>query len=260
MESQDDAKAVLRTASTTSVKAQLGKTLQETGELVIDAGTVKALQQETGISSAPAAVAAMPKTSGTEDIVAPVPVAANEDVLMQDNAADKAELVVPGFLAEKLTITTIEKEAFLDAVTTDSRFVQPFSLYGGAVQGIFQSRTVREHSAILAYLGKLLREKAITTDDEYLRHLKALVLTAQVQRWRSLEFQGMTEPAFETVTKTGVQDPAWLPVYQMWLDLDNKQPGITSPLFGELQKFERKYWTLIGCADDPNFWSPAEAF
>lgn len=236
------------TKSSEQLKQELFTKFEKTGQMVIDSSTLA-----TTANDAPTAPVV------EKDVVANVPKLAETDALMQPQAKDMGTLVKDPdseFLKETVVITPLDKQAFVDALLDNSRFTRPFSLYGGKIYGEFQNRTTREHDAIVAYLCAKIRDGVIKNDSDYFRYLRSLILTAQTRRYMEFEYDGMKEPLYANEDGT---PPAWEPTFLRWLAKDDLTPGLTGPLFSEIRKFEHKYWTLISCADDANFFVPAES-
>lgn len=233
------------------LKRELFTQFETTGQMVIDSSTLKS---DDTVADADDAAKNIDK-----DVTANVPKAAESDVLMQAKPTTMDELVKPKdakFLSETVIITPDDKQAFIEALLENARFTRAFSLYGGKICGEFQNRTVREHDAIVAYLCGKIKDGVIKNDAEYFRYLRALVLTAQTKRYMEFECDGMQEPLYANEDGT---PPAWEPAFKRWLDRDDLTPGLTGPMYAEIRKFEHKYWTLIACADDANFFAPVES-
>ena len=216
-------------------------------------GTLRLSQMDLGTPSASEAV---PETK--TDIQAPVPEEAFKDPLTQDSKSKTQGLVLPEesptFLKETVKITPEDRNVFIDAVLTNSRFTLPFTLYGGRVRGLFRSRTLREHDAVVAMVRNRMLQTPDLPESEFYRYLRACVLAVQVQMLGSQEYPEPEEPLF----RRDNNPVPWETSIDNWLALGDRNPALVVPLFSALQDFERKYWALIASANDPNFFEPAD--
>ena len=159
----------------------------------------------------------------------------------------------------EVEITPEEKEMFLDAIVDDSRFELAFSLFNGKVTGVFRSRTTGESRAILKETHRRWAEFEKMPGSEYSTILKGSMLRAQLKELNGTGYPEMTEPLlaqydFET-DKT--VPPKW---YNEMETLCNKfSDALITALYGALQTFEDKYWTLIKHAGDQDFWLPEDS-
>lgn len=252
MSESQDPKALLRADA---AKAELIKELETNKRLSIDSATISALGGSGLQEEKPA------EDPMTTTVDANVPKAAESDPLMEKTPEHQKNLAFSDqkeieFLPDKVSVTPEDKSAFIDAVLQDGRYVRSFSLYGGKVTGTFRSRTSREHDAIIGFLTSRVQTGVITNDADYFHNLRALVFMAQVERLNGVEYACMAEPLFP---KQPDSDPGWLEAYRFWLDREERNCALTGPLFEELRKFERKYWTMIACSGELNFFDPAES-
>jgi len=258
MDSIQQSKEALRDAEAPeSIKEQLKSQLEsEKGfDMVLDSsklGTAVDAEADTQLIKESAVLA---DTSMASEIDAVKPT----DVLTREQPEDQIKVFTGEEAMEyaaKVVVTAEEKEAFLKAVTFDTRLELPFSIFGGKVKGVIRNRTLAEHNVLQAYLMAVMVSKQIHTDDEYQQQLRALVLAAQVQKLGDTEYPELKEPL---APQGDGQAPGWLEAYNMWLKKDGNGLGVTRAIFAEIQKFEGKYWSMLRQAENENFWSTAES-
>jgi hypothetical protein len=216
--------------------------------------------------------AAEPETKAapvTGDTQAKVPAAADKDPLLNAGSeiagkrvnesmaeADPTALSPDGFLDEEVTLTPDERDAFLDAVISGKRYEQPFSIYGGAVSGIFRSRSTLESEGIATLLNQGIRESRFGSTLEYSITIRNSLLAAQVKVLNGTAYTELDKPYVRTVSGDTVTEPGWLAQQQLWGAMSEP---VLAALYEELKLFERKYWTMISHSRDQNFWHPAES-
>lgn len=157
-----------------------------------------------------------------------------------------------------VTITPADRESFIDALITNTRFCVPFELFDGRVRGIIRSRKQSETLAIIARINyELTALKQNESPVEYAARLRNMLLAAQIAEFNGTKMAELKTPYMRTVNgKDDVQEPGWLSQVDYWLD---QHDGLTIAIYTELQKFERKYWTMVKEATNQNFLNPAES-
>lgn len=212
----------------------------------------------------------------TGDVSAKVPVAANDDPLLNKaegsagkklgseavgaaGAVASANLVESPddlFTTEEVKLTEDERNAFLDALINGNRFERKFSLYDGRVKGRFRCRSTEESEAIAAWMNIGVRESRFKSPLEYAIAMRNALLAAGVMDLNGTRLPELPGPLFRTQNGEKVTEPAWLAAAQEW----SKRPEpIVAAVYEELRVFERKYWTMVVHARDQNFWHPAES-
>lgn len=152
-----------------------------------------------------------------------------------------------------VTVTAADRDAFLDALVTGDRYVQPFSLFNGRITGKLRCRSQAESYAVMQQLNRECREGGVTNALEYSTRLRDMLLAAQVQELNGTEYTELAAPLLQTVDSGKQIKPAWLAQVAYW---EAKNEGLIAALYVELKKFERKYWLMVDNADDQNFWNP----
>lgn len=177
--------------------------------------------------------------------------------IINDEMNNKGVINPPPLEDLMVSIDDEDRDAFLDAIVKDVRYLRTFNLFGGKLTGVLRSRTQEESLAILAYLNILLKKGEITQQIEYSTMLRAAVLACQVEELNGLKYVPLTAPLY-TVKKNKDEEvqPGWIDQFKMWMA---KPEATTTAIYDELQIFESKYWTMIRSAPDSNFWSPAES-
>lgn len=202
----------------------------------------------------------------------PVVEEAKKDIFTEaDATAALHKGMTPSFLKEEtIDITEEDRAAFLKAVMSGERYERPFSLFGGRLTGIFRCRSVAESDGIIAWLSHCVNVKKVDARIEYMTLMRNGVLAAQVKCLRgfiSEDFQELPQPYAPTrvpverkdekgnaVHDTEIREPGWLGVAEAWA----KRPdALVTAIHLELQKFERRYWTMVIKSADQNFWNPA---
>lgn len=159
--------------------------------------------------------------------------------------------------AVDVEITEEDRNAFLDAVVNGERMTRPFSIFGGKLTGTIRARTAPETRAMVSVIKKWMDSGHVNTKADYDAVHMPAVLTAQIAELNGTEYPCIREPLMYSVDGDGNDiDPGWLPMWKKWYD---KPEGIIVGLFEAVKRFEYKYWTMVGRAEDQNFWSPAES-
>ena len=165
---------------------------------------------------------------------------------MQGAAAGQPELV-------KVEVSQSEREAFLAALVSGARFELPFNLFNGSLRGILRIRSQAESKAILVQITRELRAGLISLETDYGARLRSMMLTAQVKEMNGTAYPELAAPLLETMVDGKPQPAAWLKQVNAW---ENMSEGVVSSIYETLKEFEAKYWTMVGSANDQNFWKP----
>ena len=194
-------------------------------------------------------------------VEAPVPEAAKKDVFTDAAAASELHqgMTSPSFLEENIDITEEDREAFLQAIVTGERYERSFSLFGGKLTGTFRCRKIAESDGIIAWITHCVNNKKIDVRMDYLTLMRNALLAAQVKSLRGLvneDFPEMATPYGPTRSADGneVSAPGWVEAAVAW---GNRPEALVTALHDELQRFEKRYWTMVVGAANQNFWSPA---
>lgn len=176
----------------------------------------------------------------------------NKDMAESVKPLDKFLKIVTGDEEpeEKITITPEQKQAFVDSIVANKRFVLSFSLFNGKLEGEFQSRTQNESFAIFEQLNRELSD-TLSSQLAYSIRLRNMLLTAQLTRLNGDHFTGLAHPLFKTVEADKTTEPGWLSQVDYWITKDD---GVVAMLYKELRKFEYRYLTMLENADNQNFW------
>lgn len=210
------------------------------------------------------------------DVKATVPLAANDDTLLnraEGSVGQKLGADVVGktgdqatgnltpspddlFTTEEVVLTEDERNTFLDALVSGTRYERRFSLYDGRVKGRLRNRSTEESEAIAAWMNHGVRESKYKSALEYALVMRNALLASQVMELNGVRYPELPTPLFRTQTGDKIEDPAWPKVADTW----SKQPEpVVAAVYEELRTFERKYWTMVVHARDQNFWHPAES-
>ena len=226
------------------------------------------------VSGADLADAAAPekKTGATQGTVeADVPPEASKDVFHDSHETDTMHQgMTPSFLTEKIDITEADREAFIQAIITGSRYERTFSIFGGKLSGTFRCRSIAESDGIIAWLSHCVNKRAVDARIEYMTMMRNAQLAAQVKSLRGMineDFEELPQPYAPTrttvtkpdkngkdVTTVEVKDPGWLAAAEAW---GSRPEALVTAVHNELKKFEKRYWTMVMDAPNQNFWSPA---
>lgn len=204
------------------------------------------------------------------DVKAQVPKIADEDNLLNagkgeigsslsstaDLADDDPTKPDSLFLTEEVTLTEEERDQFLQALITGQRYEQSFTIYGGAIKGIFRGRATEESEAIAAWLNAGFRAGKYTSMLEYAIAVRNTMLAAQVKELGGTRFTEFKAPLYKTVDGDKVTEPGWLAQADHW---STEPEPVVAALYEALKLFERKYWTMVAHANDQNFWHPVES-
>jgi hypothetical protein len=199
------------------------------------------------------------------DVKASIPDEAKKDPMVESGAKGDAgqqlavELGADSYatLDEQVNISEDEREAFLTALIQDSRFVLPFSIYGGKIKGKIRARSQAESQAILTRLGWEMDQGMLVTGLDYTTRMRNMLMAAQVQEAKGEQYTLLTEPYFRTVDGDTITEPGWLAQVDQWGKRDNA--ALVSAIYEQVRIFERKYWTMVASAKEQNFWTPAES-
>jgi hypothetical protein len=197
-------------------------------------------------------------TKGTVEV--PVPKEAKNDVFSDAGVtADLHQGMLPSFLEDGIDITEEDRDAFLQAIVTGSRYERAFSLFGGRLKGVFRCRSIGESDGIIAWLTHCVNAKKLDARVEYLTTMRNAILAAQVKSLRGMvneDFPELPGPYAPTRSEDGESliEPGWVKAAEAW----GKRPeALVTALHNELQKFEKRYWAMVVDAGNQNFWSPA---
>lgn len=197
-------------------------------------------------------------TQGT--VMADVPEAAKRDVFTEASATAQAHAEMqPSFIQEQIDISEEDRDAFLKALVTGGRYEREFEIYGGKIRGTFRCRKIAESDGIIAWLSHCANVKKIEARIEYMTLMRDALLAAQVKRLRGLineDFPELPTPYAPTRSDDGegVSEPGWLGLAKSW---GERPEALVTAIHSELQKFEKRYWSMVMESGNQNFWNPA---
>jgi len=217
--------------------------------------TIDALSEAERIVGAQEAIENAARKREEDPLGGPVDVdghVADDPVLRTANEATDLSEVAKNEVEEP---TEEDKRAFLDAVSFGKRYERPFSMFGGAVTGVFRARTIGESEAIALYC----RRFALTTSGvgvtEYGDLLRLCLIAVSVKSMGEVEY-----PEFKDLgnmryveTEKGMDPPGWEKQLEVWR---NKPEVFATSLIKEFNKFESKYRAMLTRSEDANFWKP----
>lgn len=250
----------------TGIKEKVTQTLKQTGALssvdLADLEPPTAPSEPVAANSGPDKVA----TVAVQDPMLQAGLADSSAAELADQAAELPDTSGYAFNADPLIeieVSEDDKRAFEDAIVEDGRFVRPFSLFNGKLKGTMRNRTANESRAILNELNRqwVIMSKEGAPASEYSTTLRVALLTCQVASLNGVTYPEMEEPLTAVMRvvdgKQEIKAPKW---YADMFTLFGKMgDGKQAALYGELCRFEQKYWTLTRHADDQNFWCPGES-
>ena len=156
-------------------------------------------------------------------------------------------------VVEQVTITPENKLLFLDCIITNKRFILPFSLFNGKLEGEIRTRTQNESFAIFEQLNRELITE-LPSQLAYSIRLRNILLCTQIVRLNGDHFPELKTPLFKIIDGKTVIQPAWLDQVTYW---EMQGDGVVTILFKELRKFEYTYLTMLENASNQNFWKTA---
>ena len=172
-------------------------------------------------------------------------------------AATTGNIMAPSLSAiETVTITKEDRQRFLDALIAGKRYFAPFSLFGGAVRGMFRCRSAEESEAIAGWLSTVIAQKKYDTSVAYAADIRNALLAAHVEELNGTVYASLQAPLKPIQTGDTRTDVGWNSQAEYW----GKQPeAMLTGLYEELRVCERKYWTMVDNAQNQDFWHPAES-
>lgn len=208
-------------------------------------------------------------TQGT--VTGKVPEEAKKGLFAESDAVANAhKALLPSYIEETIDISQDDRDAFLQSLVTGDRYERSFSLFGGKLTGIFRSRLIKESDGIVAWLQHLVNTGRIDARVVYLTMVRNAALATQVKSLRGMineDFEELAKPlapvshTVKTTDKDGktvydvkVDEPGWLKAADAW---GERPEALVTAIHVELQKFEKRYWTMIKEASNQNFWHPA---
>lgn len=156
------------------------------------------------------------------------------------------------YTKDELTISSDEKQAFVDALLENRRYKSSVKLLGGRLSVVIRSRTKDETDAMFAFLRHEILGSG-KTSDTLIDRMAKLLLVAQIEEVNGTKFPEMKSPYTYTQSEGKEADPGWLVDLVNW---EGKPEGLTATLINQIQLFEYKYWTMVEKASDANFWAP----
>ena len=161
-----------------------------------------------------------------------------------------------------VSVTEAEKRAFFDSVISGSRYKATVTLFNGGLSISFRSRSAIESEAVDAFIRKRVALGKIQSNQEYADTMRFAVLAAGVEELNGQKFPTLTEAGetnigmFYAETKTGLDEPKWLWLYDKWRAMAESVVAVAVEAYFA---FEAKYWLMIRNADNENFWKTGES-
>jgi hypothetical protein len=242
---------------------------QESGKLTLrssDLGSAKPTTPAGGISLGPVTTQVPPAANNDPLINSAIQSggkaltdagAAVDGVIKESNPSDIASTLLGDDM--QVTITDVDRNAFLDALVSGERYIRKFSLFDGRIKGKLRCRSTEESEAVAAWFNHGLREAKWKSPLEYAIALRNGLLAAQVFELNGVRFPTLPAPLYRTPDPASPDkyiDPGWLAAAASW---SQKPEPVVAALYEELRRFERTYWTMVYNATDQNFWHPAES-
>jgi len=249
-----------------SLKEKLKQDLATDGKVAIsseDLGEFKTKEAEVNAAREGAAVSTKVSETAKKDPMMAAGADGDPGQAISDTSGSTAPVAEQAgdltrglILPDEIIITNKEREAFLDALVSGDRFKLSFSIFNGRITGVLRSRSQAESHAIIQQLNRESTQGAVMTQLEYATRLRNMLLAAQVEELSGEAYVELASPLLQTVKGDETVKAGWLPQVNVWVD---KNEGLVAALYRELQKFERKYWTMVENSDNQNFWNPVES-
>lgn len=152
----------------------------------------------------------------------------------------------------RIRITPEEKLMFIDALVGNTRFMLPYSLFGGKVSIVVRSMTFEETRALSEWC---VRNAPKDIGGQISGKFRRFMLCAQIEMYNGTKMNNLAEPLFETLDKDGKTkiDPGWIGQADFW---DGMPTAVISAISKCVADFNRKYDYLVSKAEDANFWNP----
>jgi len=161
-------------------------------------------------------------------------------------------------LPETIEVTEAEKEIFLDSIVSGGRFRLPFSVFGGRVTGVMQSRLNAETRAMLSEIHRAWAAKELDSMIDYTSRFRYACFRFQIAEIYDAELAVPEAPLKAVLSvadgKTVTTPPKW--VEESEVMFGSYPDGVITALYKELVIFEKKYWTMVNNSADQNFWHP----
>jgi len=188
-----------------------------------------------------------------------VAAAAPADEMSEEMARAAADMGID--MPETIEITEVEKEAFLETIISGGRFQLPFSIFGGRVTGVLQSRLNLETRAMLSEIHRAWAAKELESMIDYTARFRYACFRFQVAEIYDTQLETPKKPLKAVLsTKDGepiTTPPAWSEEAEVMFG--NYPDGVITALYKELVIFEKKYWTMVSNSADQNFWNPVDS-
>jgi len=188
--------------------------------------------------------------------------------LNKEKAASKANMVNAGKDAgikidyENVVVTEDDRNEFIESLIDNTRYTRPFSIFGGRVSGVIRSRTADESRALMNEAQRRAHTGEVLSDADYSDIFRKAVLRLQVAELNSVQYPPAAAPLMAQFDFQATEDdkevipPAWYDeAVKVW---GSKQEGLVTAIYGEVMKFEFKYWTLVENSADQDFWNPED--
>lgn len=157
---------------------------------------------------------------------------------------------------EHVSVSQAHKDAFCNALVSNSRYTERFSLFGGKLSVVIRSRTLAETDAIEAYLRRQVMTGSVNTTPDYSNLTRKVLLAAQVQELNGVVYEELKAPLTYVEKDSGLEPPGWEGQVRMW----EKQSGaVAVALIRCITEFEARYWFMVDNANDTNFWNRGES-
>lgn len=155
--------------------------------------------------------------------------------------------------------TDTDKQRFLAAMLSQTRFTKQYKLFGDQLQVIFRSLTSKESNLLFRQLNFDLQQGRIGTQAEYMMQLAAYRLAMSIAEVRNSTGAPIVEisPVFDIPHDTpGPNDTeTHLVPLLKWFDEDGITDESLRRMLGQLHRhFQRTVEALEAMASEPDFW------
>ena len=93
---------------------------------------------------------------------------------------------------EQIEVTSVERDAFINAMVQGVRLHLPFDLYGGKLTGVMRSRKVCETQAVLKEINRRYTDNEYTTQAEYTDALRKSMMMFQLAELAGVKYDSPT--------------------------------------------------------------------
>jgi len=168
---------------------------------------------------------------------------------------------------EEVILTPEEKDSFLQAVISNSRWTQRYTIYGGRVEVVLRSRLTDEGSAIISEMQRRYQNGDILDNIAYSHEIMLAAMIFQVEQLNGVMYEDRS-PGKLKATATKIDDPLdptgkrkissikapdWYE--DMHIHFGNMNEAMVRAVYQLIIDFETKYWVMVKNSGDQNFWN-----